>query len=384
MTTPFTGETVVVVGGGLSAAQAALMAIQKGAKRVVHVSRRLIHSRQYDLPFEWMDPRSAWGRAAKKGDKGIKFRIFEFFDTPKGERETWIRNARSGATVPECYLKRLEEAANIHHLERLVDEVATCEDVSAGATNAMRLTFIHGACPIVADRIVLATGSTFNVNAIPLLRNVTTQWDLPLIGTLPDLNEDLQWGDENFIVIGAFAMLEIGPDSGNLTGIRRAAAICADKLGAFESLKQEGGPLASAYGVLFEDNDSDSSDSTKSGSKSVDDDIKCEEKTLQFTMDMEVDSGCSTPGTCDADYYGTVTTLGEVGTGCAQCGTSNCENVAVASREVHDETSLEEVDKCVAFSKTDNAQTTLITGCSVGLTVGRAEERGAEIEEWRS
>lgn len=78
MATPFSGETVVVVGGGLSEAQAALMAIQKGAKRVVHVSRRQIHSRQYDLPFEWMDPRSAWRTAAKKNEKDAKFRTFEF------------------------------------------------------------------------------------------------------------------------------------------------------------------------------------------------------------------------------------------------------------------------------------------------------------------
>jgi hypothetical protein len=135
MTTPFKGETVVVIGGGLSAAQAALLACKKGASRVLHVSRRPIHSRQYDLPFEWMDPRSGW-RAAKKNQKGTTFRTFEFFETPKEGREAWIKNARSGATVPESYVKMLEKAACAGQLERLVDEISSCELCTA-ATNVI-------------------------------------------------------------------------------------------------------------------------------------------------------------------------------------------------------------------------------------------------------
>eukprot|EP00606_Chrysophyceae_sp_TOSAG23-5_P001203 GSChrysophyteH2.ASY1.ANO1.218.1 assembled CDS len=368
--------TVVVVGGGLSAAQAALMAVQKGAKRVVHVSRRQIHSRQYDLPFEWMDPRSAWRTAAKKNEKGAKFRTFEFFETPKKEREEWVRNARGGATIPESYLKRLEKAASLHHLERLVDEVATYEEISAGATNKIRLTFMHGACPIEADVVVLATGSTLNVNALPLLRSVATQWGLPLVGPLPDLNKDLQWGDENFIVVGAFAMLEIGPDSGNLTGFRRAASICADKLGAFEPLIHEGGHLSNAYSSLFVDSDSDSSDCSECSPDSVDDNMECEEceacvsnsstpETLQFDMDED---DLSTSVACDAGYYFNVATSGGKDTSCAECDANNSENVAVARRNVHG------CDEAVLVK---SCKTSSVAGYSVGLTVGRAIGRPA-------
>ena len=271
LATPLAGETVVVVGGGLSAAQAALLAVRRGARRVVHVSRRPVQSRAYDLPFEWMTPRSGW-RVASKDKSKDKFRMFEFYGTPKAERAAWVRSARGGATVPVYYEEELERAARAGHLERLVDEIAVAEiydcKPSAGgcacepASGAISLTFSHGASTIVADRVILATGSTLDVGKVPLLRGVAARFELPTTGSppLPNLDEDLQWGSENFTVVGAFALLEVGPDSGNLTGCRRCAGICADNIGAFASLEQNGGPLANTYSALFDSDDEDSED----------------------------------------------------------------------------------------------------------------------------
>ena len=55
---------------------------------MVHLSRRPVQSRTYDLPIEWMDPRSGWRAAGE--NKGAKFRMFEFYATPKAERAAWV------------------------------------------------------------------------------------------------------------------------------------------------------------------------------------------------------------------------------------------------------------------------------------------------------
>ena len=373
LSAPMAGEAVVVVGGGLSAAQAALLAVRRGARRVVHASRRPVLSRPYDLPFDWMEARSRWGRVADRDkDKGgaAKFRMFEFHATPKAERAAWAKEARGGATVPAEYLKELERCEAAGKIERWVDEIATAEvrgkdsntadvappvveecatcapelgcgcdeptveearavgteecptcepesscdcappadearkpcaaevaeecatcepergcdceeppldkcnvapfaflkdcgeacDCAAPAEESgpIRLGFRHGGA-ISADRVVLATGSALDLRSVPLLDLVATKFDLPVAGSLPDLDKELGWGEEEFTVVGAFALLEMGPDAGNLTGCRRAAGVCADTLGAFESM-QAGGPLANSFSVFQDDESSSSSD----------------------------------------------------------------------------------------------------------------------------
>ena len=254
----------------LSAAQAALLAVRRGASRVVHVSRRPMKARPYDLPMEWMNPNANRGfdntwKGKGKGD--ATFRLFEFYATPKSERAAWVKNARGGATVPAAYLDELESTAEAGRLERWVDEIATAEVCEDGEPNAgaIRLTFHRGgseARAIVADRVVLATGSTLDIGRVPLLRSVADRFDLPVVGTLPDLDEDLQWGDESFSVAGAFALLEVGPDAGNLTGCRRSAKICADACGVFDSFTETGKTFANKYSALFgSDSDSDESES---------------------------------------------------------------------------------------------------------------------------
>ena len=264
----FENECVVIIGGGLSAAQAALLAVRRGAKRVIHCTRKPVKSRHYDIPIEWMDSKAGW-RVAKRDKKnrvgGGKFRLFEFYETPKDEREAWVRNARGGATVPDRYVKELESAARDSLLERWVDEVEIARE-SDGCGSRIQLSFCKSSENVTADRIILATGSTLDVNNISLLRSVVDQFDLPLVGSLPDLDEDLHWGEEKFTVVGAFALLQVGPDAGNLSGCRRSAAICSDNFGSLEKcLGQAGGPLMNTYSVLY------GSDSESESESEIDD-----------------------------------------------------------------------------------------------------------------
>ena len=258
------GEVVLVIGGGLSAAQAALEALRRGAKRVILMSRRHMQSRHYDLPLEWMDARLGWKVAGKDKDKSAKFRAFEFFECPKTERKAWIRSARGGATIPGSYLEELERISKCDdRLECWVDEIATVKTLQSGL---LYLTFSRNNSPIVVDRIILATGSDLDMCKVPLLRRAADRYNLPVISQLPDINEELQWGEENFYVVGALAMLQNGPDSGNLTGCRRAAAICAEKLGAFKSIVDyhSCGPLDNPFSALIDDNEDTASESESS------------------------------------------------------------------------------------------------------------------------
>ena len=94
-------------------------------------------------------------------------------------------------------------------------------------SGAINVSFRHGTAPLLADRIILGTGATVEVTAIPLLRDAIDRFRLPIVDELPDLDESLQWGGESFSVVGALALLQIGPEAGNLAGCRRAAERCA-------------------------------------------------------------------------------------------------------------------------------------------------------------
>ena len=97
---------------------------------------------------------------------------------------------------------------------------------------------------------------------------------------LPDLDGYLKWGEENFSVVGNLALLQVGPDSGNLSGCRRCAQLCAQYFGAFKSYVEVGGPHANQYGALF-DSDSDDSDSDCSDSDYTENDERVDDENSE-------------------------------------------------------------------------------------------------------
>lgn len=245
-------EIVAVIGGGLSAVQAALLAVHRGAAKVFLFSRRSLQSRHYDLPLEWLDSRAGWSTAAK--DKSKKMRLYEFYATPVEERLAWVQSARGGATVPPSYVSLLNEAVREGKVELVVDEVCECtnnDKSNPSSDEELLLRLKSGRVEVNVSRVILATGCQLDIDKVPLLSKVARSFHLPVIDALPCLNEQLQWGEnENFFVVGALALLQVGPDAGNLSGCRRSAIICAHNFGAFTSMEGAGGPLNSIYQVL--------------------------------------------------------------------------------------------------------------------------------------
>ena len=190
-------DTVLVVGGGLSAAQAALLAVRRGAGRVVLCSRRPIRTQQYDLPLEWMNPRSV---AAAKLDRA---RACSSSTGPRTTSAPRGSGARAGrATVPAEYVQQLaggarRKAPARHGRGR--DRVARA--ARRRVCEALRVTFAGGASALTA-RVILGTGSELDCAGLEMMRGVVEDASaLPTVGGLPVLSDALQWGDERFAVV---------------------------------------------------------------------------------------------------------------------------------------------------------------------------------------
>ena len=129
---------------------------------------------------------------------------------------------------------------------------------AAPTEQGIRVEFDDGSA-LAASRVVLGTGACKDCLKLPLIASMATQLDLPVQDGLPLLSVDLEWGDQGVHVVGALAAGQLGPDSGNLTGARRAATICAEKVGVFDYLSKSdtvrGNPF-SALADALSDGDS--------------------------------------------------------------------------------------------------------------------------------
>ncbi|KDO16220.1 hypothetical protein SPRG_18243 [Saprolegnia parasitica CBS 223.65] len=94
----------------------------------------------------------------------------------------------------------------------------------------LRITVSSDHLPLVADEIILATGSDVDVTRDPLFREL-----LPLgvttTGGFPNVDEDLRIArDVDVFLMGGYASLRLGPTAGNLMGGRAGANLLSDVL----------------------------------------------------------------------------------------------------------------------------------------------------------
>ena len=103
-----------------------------------------------------------------------------------------------------------------------------------------------------------------------LLDNVET---VPIVGGLPVLSTDLQWGCLPVFVVGELAGLQLGPGGSNLAGARQGADIVATKLGVNQDADQGkiGGVFTNVFAALAMESDSTGSDTSDSESEGSED-----------------------------------------------------------------------------------------------------------------
>eukprot|EP00040_Diaphanoeca_grandis_P003507 m.25086 g.25086 ORF g.25086 m.25086 type:complete len:544 (-) comp14873_c1_seq1:8-1639(-) len=206
--------TVLVIGGGLCAAQAALAAHRAGAVVTLR-SRRKLMQKDYDLRREWLDFRHS-----------NRLR-FDFLSRPMEERPQLLKEAVDGGSVPLIYVQELERLAAASSTLKLeidptIDETKVELIGDGSGARVGNETF---------SLVILATGIKLSPQTNPLLSRVNQKFPGKFVGALPVLNESLRWNSEHRIYsVGASSALEVGPGALNLMGAQRAGQLVAEDL----------------------------------------------------------------------------------------------------------------------------------------------------------
>jgi len=169
------GHSVLVIGGGLTAVQAAQLAIKRNCK-VVLCSRRPLTTRHFDVHANWFDFRTAQGRQ------------FEFYDKPLEERLKHIKETWGGGSVPPLYMEDVHAKVAEGKLEVICGD-AKIKSVSDGIVEVVidgRVYAFH--------KIVNACGHAPDCQRLPLIQDMLRQWPVDIVGGLATLSQDLQWG----------------------------------------------------------------------------------------------------------------------------------------------------------------------------------------------
>eukprot|EP00804_Cyclotella_cryptica_P018221 CCRYP_005960-RA/>CCRYP_005960-RA protein AED:0.03 eAED:0.03 QI:75/1/1/1/1/1/3/59/463 len=234
-------EIVLVVGGGLTAVQAAQYALRRG-KRVYLSSRRQLVERHFDIDTCWFDKRST------------NLHISEFYHLSEAERLSVLKEARGGGSVPPIYMKDLREWEKKGKLT-----LVTADPDYIGSTdNGKLMIALNEGKTALFDCIINACGIKPDCTANPLIKKITEKFLLKTAGGFPSISVDLEW-TKNLFCVGALASLNVGPDSGNIMGARRGASIVANTLECKAWLRdKEGGALANPFQLLWDDETTDS------------------------------------------------------------------------------------------------------------------------------
>lgn len=301
---------VLVVGGGLTAVQVALKEVYRcnreychfhtskssAAPRVILVSKRPLVEKHFDIHVEWFDMR--------KTNKCMA----DFYHHPMEDRKRALFDARQGGSVPPMYLRQLQDAIKKGHLKCLVGEIECREEIdpdpswnNPDARHVQVSTNDKNNAETIAsfwvDRTVVACGVEPNSEGSPLIQNIQSKWPTRMEGGLPCVTQDLRWKEDmDLFVVGSLGALNIGPDAGNLMGIRRAAQLVANALGCRSWLRQT--VFANPFEALQEWSDDD------------DDSLSSEEEETVYATATKSKKAF---GECDSD------TDGESVSDCSTC-----------------------------------------------------------------
>lgn len=203
------GDTIAVIGGGLTAAHLVQRALDRG-NHVEWVTRRPIVERDFDTDPGWLGPKEMLGFAARKDP---------------AERLDLVLDARGGGSVPPWMMRHLGRAERSGRLCRRVGAVTVdhVDDVDDAGDRGCEVT-VDGH-PLHADQVWLATGDRPDATASTPLHELLLRCGTELVGGHPVLAAALRIPGTRVQVAGRLAQLQLGPTAGNLAGARRAAEL---------------------------------------------------------------------------------------------------------------------------------------------------------------
>lgn len=209
---------ILVVGGGLTSAQLADLAIRKGASKVWHIMRGPLKRKHFDVQLDWM------GKFKTKNQEA-----FHSADTDEARMDI-IRDARDGgSTTPEFHLKVTKRHLHSGKLDLRTHTILTAAHFAespdggeGGRWHVKTEPPIDGLPPM--DYICFATGIQSDFTTLPYLQNMLKDYPIKGVGGYPCLNEDLMWADDvPLFVAGRLAALRLGPAAANIGGARVGA-----------------------------------------------------------------------------------------------------------------------------------------------------------------
>ncbi|GAA5858728.1 hypothetical protein JCM8547_004958 [Rhodosporidiobolus lusitaniae] len=230
---------VVVVGGGLTSAQIVDSLLLSGVSHVTLLVRRHIFTKHFDFDLEWV---SKYANTTK---------MAFWSEEDRYARWSMIQTARNGGSVNPQFLLALQRHVKAGRLDlRTLTEVEEASfdeesgkwsfdvvtrmsekemkkvDEALGLPTEMRSTIED------VDYLVSSTGSKIDITGVPFVQPLLESHPVELVNGFPCLTADLQWnGDLPLFVMGAYSMLELGPDALNLSGTRAGAERVAHRLG---------------------------------------------------------------------------------------------------------------------------------------------------------
>lgn len=197
-------QHIVVVGGGISAAQTALTLAQQTPGSVTLLQRRPTQLATFDSDPCWMGPKCQSGFQRERD---------------LCRRREIIRAARYRGSVPDYVNVHVRRAIAQGHLTQQIDEVAATQLEASG----MILLELASGASLTTDCILLATGFEQCRPGGAWLDQAIRRHALPLAPcSYPIVDSALCWAPGLF-VSGPLAELEIGPVARNIIGARMAA-----------------------------------------------------------------------------------------------------------------------------------------------------------------
>ena len=203
------GETVLIVGGGLTSGHLAVGAVARGAK-VVMMARRTFQEKMFDADPGWMGPKYLKG-----------------FHAEPDMQNRWqmVQQARNGGSLTPAIMTRLRRLQSQGHVTFYEEcQVAHAEWQENTWQICCDRHLAHDCIthqPI--DRIWLATGTTLDIQTHPLLTDVLETFPIETVNGLPVLDEHLRWPGCELFLMGPWATLRVGPVARNLRGGKLAS-----------------------------------------------------------------------------------------------------------------------------------------------------------------
>ncbi len=194
---------LVIIGGGITAAQTALAYSERAPGTVTLLMR-------HDLRTAYFDSSPCWlGRGC----------LTAFRRTPAMARRRWmIDEARKPGSMPGEDVRALRQAEREGALRRIRGDV-----LSADYGHEQVTLTLADESTLLADRVLLCTGFDSARPGAGWLDRMIEDLGLPTADCgFPIVDTDLCWG-HGLYVSGSLAELEIGPAAGNIIGGRMAA-----------------------------------------------------------------------------------------------------------------------------------------------------------------